>query len=63
MQTNETFETKIENAKKILEKLISPEITLKESVEAYKKGLKELEEATKMLEEAKLVIKEAQNTQ
>lgn len=58
-----TFETKIENAKKILEKLMNPDITLQDSVKAYEDGIKELNEATKMLEEAKLKINEIKNNQ
>ena len=54
----ENFETKLENSKKILQTLMSPEITLQESVKAYEKGIKELNEAQKMLEEAEIKIKE-----
>ena len=57
-----TFETKIENSKNILEQLMNPDITLQESVKAYEKGMKELDEATKMLEEAKLKITEIRNS-
>ena len=53
-----SFEEKIEHAKKILEKLMDPEITLAQSVKAYEEGIKELNEATKLLEEAKLKINE-----
>lgn len=49
-----SFEEKIENAKVLLEKLSNPEITLSESVNIYKNGIKEIEEAQKLLEEAKL---------
>lgn len=58
-----SFEQKIENAKKILEKLLSPEITLEQSVKAYEEGIKELNEATKMLEEAKLKINQIKQSQ
>jgi len=54
----ETFETKLENAKKILETLMQPDITLQESVKAYEKGMKEIAQAQKMLEEAVLKIQE-----
>jgi len=54
----ENFETKLENAKAILEKLMNPEITLQESVKAYEQGMKELSDAQKMLEEAQLKIQE-----
>lgn len=56
-----TFETKIENAKKTLTILTNPEITLQESVKAYEKGLKELEDAQKILEDAKLKISYIKN--
>lgn len=49
-----SFEEKIENAKQLLEKLSNPEITLSDSVNLYKNGIKEIEEAQKLLEEAKL---------
>jgi exodeoxyribonuclease VII small subunit len=52
------FESKIEEAQKLLEKLIEPDITLSRSVEVYKKGLKELDEAQKLLDEAKLEFQE-----
>lgn len=52
----EDFETKLKNAKKTLETLMNPEITLEESVKAYEKGTKELLEAQKILEEAVLKI-------
>jgi exodeoxyribonuclease VII small subunit len=48
------FEDKIEEAKKYLDILVQPDITLSDSVDAYKKGLRELEEAKKILEEARL---------
>ncbi|MGE4509787.1 MAG: exodeoxyribonuclease VII small subunit [Sulfurimonadaceae bacterium] len=54
----EDFETKLENAKKILETLMNPEITLDASVKAYEKGMSELAAAQKMLEEAQLKIQE-----
>ena len=53
-----SFETKIEEAKKLLDKLIDPEITLSQSVDIYKNGLKELEIAQKLLDEAKLEFEE-----
>ena len=48
------FEKKLEEAKKLLDKLNDPEISLYEAMEYYKKGIKLLEEASKMIEEAKL---------
>jgi len=56
-----TFEDKIIEAQKLLEKLIDPEITLSNSVEVYKSGMKELENAQKLLDEAKLEFKELNN--
>ena len=55
-EQQENFEGKIEKAKKILEKLMRPDISLAESVKAYEEGIKELQEAAKMLEDAKLKI-------
>jgi len=52
------FETKLEGAKKTLEVLMNPEITLQDSVKAYEKGMKELSDAQKMLEDAQLKIQE-----
>ena len=54
----ETFEKKIVEAQKLLEKLIDPEITLSSSVEVYKNGMKELETAQKLLDDAKLEFEE-----
>lgn len=54
----EKFETKLESAKKILETLMNPEITLEESVKAYEKGMTELSDAQKMLENAQIKINE-----
>mgnify|MGYP005990446833 CR=1 FL=1 len=56
-----TFETKIVEAQKLLEKLIDPEITLSNSVDVYKNGMKELEIAQKLLDEAKLEFQELSN--
>ena len=53
-----SFENKIEEAKKLLDKLIDPEITLSQSVNVYKDGIKELESAQKLLDEAKLEFQE-----
>jgi len=52
------FEKKLNEAKKLLEKLNNPEITLNEAMEYYKKGVKLLEEATEMIEKAKLEFQE-----
>ena len=55
------FETKLEGAKKTLDILMNPEITLQESVKAYEKGMKELSDAQKMLEDAQIKITEIKN--
>ena len=52
----QSFEEKIEKAKELLEKLSNPQITLSDSLELYKNGIKELEEAQKLLDEAKLIF-------
>jgi len=52
------FETKLDNAKKILETLMNPEITLQNSVKAYEDGMKELNEAQALLENAQIKITE-----
>ncbi len=54
----ENFETKLENAKRTLETLMNPDITLEESVKAYEKGMSELSEAQKILENAQIKINE-----
>lgn len=55
-QEEQSFEEKIEKAKELLEKLSNPQITLSDSLELYKNGIKELEEAQKLLDEAKLIF-------
>lgn len=50
------FEEKIIKAKELLEKLSNPQITLSDSIQVYKTGIKELEEAQKLLDEAKLIF-------
>jgi len=52
------FEIKLENAKKTLETLMNPEITLQDSVKAYEKGMSELNEAQKILEDAQIKVTE-----
>ncbi len=59
----EKFETKLDNAKKILETLMDPEITLENSVKAYEKGMKELSEAQKILEDAQIKIQKIKTNQ
>ena len=55
------FETKIDEANKLLEKLIDPQITLSDSVNIYKEGMKELESAQKLLDEARFQFEELSN--
>ena len=58
----ENFETKLENAKTVLEILMKPEITLADSVKAYEKGMKELSDASAILENAVIKIQEIKNS-
>ena len=57
-EKNGSFEENITEAKRLLEKLIDPQITLSSSVSVYKKGMKELELAQRLLDEAKLNFQE-----
>ncbi len=52
------FEEQLEQSRKILEKLMDPEITLEESVRLYEEGMETIRHAQKMIEEAKLKVKE-----
>lgn len=54
----EDFETKLDNAKIILEKLMDPEIALDASIKAYEEGMKELKTAQEMLEKAQLRVEQ-----
>ena len=55
-QEDINFEDKITKAKELLEKLSNPQITLSDSIQVYKTGIKELEDAQKLLDEAKLIF-------
>ena len=55
MHTN-TFEQKLEESKKILNRLMNPAITLEESLKLYEEGLTQIKDAQKMIEEAKVKI-------
>ena len=55
-QEDINFEDKITKAKELLEKLSNPQITLSDSINVYKIGVKELEDAQKLLDEAKLIF-------
>jgi len=61
MSTEESFETKITNAKAILEKLMDPAMPMNESVKAYEEGMKELKIAETMLQNAQLQIQIIKN--
>jgi len=61
-EKKDAFETKLENAKGLLETLMKPEITLADSVKAYEKGMKELNNAQTILENAVIKIQEIKNT-
>jgi exodeoxyribonuclease VII small subunit len=52
----DTFEQKLEKSKEILNRLMSPNITLEESIKLYEEGLDNIKEAQKMIEEAKAKI-------
>jgi len=58
-----TFEEKLELAKEYIEKLMSSDVTLEESIELYQKALKVVNEAQEMLEEAKLKVVEIKKEQ
>ncbi len=55
---NQTFEEKLNLAKEYIEKLMSSDITLEESIEIYQKALDVVTEAQKMIEDAKLKVEE-----
>lgn len=61
MKSDESFETKITNAKTILEKLMDPALPMNESVKAYEEGMKELRIAESMLQNAQLQIQIIKN--
>lgn len=61
MSQNESFESKITNAKAILEKLMDPTLPMNESVKAYEEGMKELKSAETMLQNAQLQIQIIKN--
>ncbi len=61
MSEEMSFETKITNAKAILEKLMDPTLPMNESVKAYEEGMSELKCAEKMLEQAQLQIQIIKN--
>ncbi|HFU74398.1 MAG TPA: exodeoxyribonuclease VII small subunit [Helicobacteraceae bacterium] len=62
MSEKQSFETKIAEAKKVLETLMKPDVELQSSVKAYEKGIKLLKEAQLMLEEAELKIEQSKES-
>jgi exodeoxyribonuclease VII small subunit len=58
MDKEKEFEELLEIAKKYLEELNKPDITLSQSITNYKKGIQILEEAQKKLDNAKLQFQE-----
>ncbi|BDB63706.1 hypothetical protein T36_0145 [Helicobacter cinaedi] len=52
------FETMLEKAKVVLNKLNSQEVTLKESLTLYESGMRYLKDAQEILEQAKLQYQE-----
>jgi exodeoxyribonuclease VII small subunit len=63
MTENDDFESRLEHAKAVLEKLMDPEITLEASVKAYAEGIAELQAAQEILEKAQLQIEEIKHAQ
>ncbi len=61
MKSDESFETKITNAKAVLEKLMDPALPMNESIKAYEEGMKELRIAETMLQNAQLQIQIIKN--
>lgn len=57
----ENFETKLNKINILLKKLDDENLTLKQSVEFYKNGVKLIKEARDLLEKAKLEVTEIQN--
>lgn len=62
VQEKLAFEEKILKAKELLEKLNNPEITLQNSIEVYKSGIKELEEAQNFLMKQNLSLLQKRKT-
>lgn len=55
---DDEFETMLEKAKVVLNKLNSQEVTLKESLALYESGMRYLKDAQEILEQAKLQYQE-----
>lgn len=56
-----SFEARIDKAKEILDKLNAQNLSLKDGINLYKDGTKELEMAQKMLEDVRLEYQELKN--
>ncbi len=52
------FETKLDDIKKIIEKLSDGNLNLTKSMQAYNEGMTKIKEASVLLEKAKLIIEE-----
>lgn len=61
-EKEENFEEMVEFAKKVLNKLSSQEITLKESLQLYEQGMESLKKAQNLLENAKIKYQEFQES-
>lgn len=57
----DSFESRLEKASEILERLNDENINLEESVRLHKEGKKLLDEAAKILQNAKLTINEVKD--
>ena len=58
---SKSFEEKLESSKEILERLMSPDITLEESIKLYEEGMHLIYDAQKMIEKAKLKIEKIES--
>jgi exodeoxyribonuclease VII small subunit len=56
MSEKSSFEAQLEESRRILERLMDPEITLEESVKLYEEGMERIRAARKQIEEAKLTV-------
>ena len=56
MSEKNSFEVQLEESRRILERLMDPEITLEESVKLYQEGMERIRAARKQIEEAKLTV-------
>ena len=61
MKQTKSFEENLEIAKDVLDELSSSDVSLDDSMNLYKDGLKHLNTASKILEKAKLDFEELSN--